>query len=126
MKVKCEVCGNLGQLQHLSENYYRVKHYLGSIDGKLRFEYHKQSLEYIKGVLVTSNKQKDIDPIDQKNIDLKLNSNGSESLDQCGRSLAWLGHRPPTPTTRVQIPATAPSKLICCPCFVEASFTAIV
>ncbi|MCJ7770379.1 hypothetical protein MUP37_02255, partial [Candidatus Bathyarchaeota archaeon] len=25
----------------LSKNYYRVKHYLGSVGGKLRFEYHK-------------------------------------------------------------------------------------
>ena len=28
----------------------------------------------------------------------------------CGRSLVWLGHQPATLTTRVQIPATAPSK----------------
>ena len=28
--------------------------------------------------------------------------------DMGGRSLAWLGHRLPKPTTRVQIPVTAP------------------
>jgi hypothetical protein len=86
MKIKCEICGNLGQLQHLSENYYRVKHYLGSVNGKLRFEYHKQSLEYIKRVLDSSSTLKTIDPIDQKSIDLKLNSNGLESQKKEGRS----------------------------------------
>ena len=69
MKVQCEVCGNLVQLQHLSENYYRVKHYLGSTDGKLRFEYHKQSLEYIRTVLDNVKEGNVIDPIDQKHID---------------------------------------------------------
>ena len=77
MKVRCEVCGNLGQLQHLSENYYRVKHYLGSINGKLRFEYHKQSLEYIKSVLDSNCTLKTIDPIDPKNIDPKVSNNSS-------------------------------------------------
>lgn len=104
MKIKCEVCGNQGQLQHLSKNYFRVKHYSGSVDGRLKFEYHKQSLAYVRNMLGISRETK---PIDPNSIDLKLNSNGSESLNQGGRSLAWLGHRPPTPTTRVQIPATA-------------------
>jgi hypothetical protein len=34
MKIVCVVCGKMGQLQHLSENYFRAKHYLGSVDGK--------------------------------------------------------------------------------------------
>ncbi len=87
MKVLCEVCGLQGQLQHLSENYYRVKHYLGSVNGKLRFEYHKQSLEYIKGILDTSEEQKDIDPIDQKNIDPNLLNNCS-LIEKNGASIA--------------------------------------
>ena len=92
MKVQCEVCGNLGQLQHISKNYYRVKHHLGSTDGKQEFEYHKQSLEYIKNVLDISNLGKDIDPIDQKTIDPKLNSNAIESKNTGAGSLARLGH----------------------------------
>ncbi len=37
--------------------------------------------------------------------------------ERCGRSLAWLGHRPPVPeerkpTTRVQIPAAAPIAVV--------------
>jgi hypothetical protein len=86
MKVRCEACGNQGQIQHLSENYYRVKHYLGSVNGKLKFEYHKQSLEYIKGILDTSDEHKNIDPVDPKNIDPKLNSNDLESENKLGRS----------------------------------------
>jgi hypothetical protein len=73
MKVRCEKCGTEGQLQHIGKNYYRVKHYLGSVNGKLRFEYHRQSLEYISNILDIGKKRKPIDPIDQKNIDLKLN-----------------------------------------------------
>jgi hypothetical protein len=86
MKIVCEVCGNQGQLQHLSENYYRVKHYLGSVNGKLRFDYHKQSLEYIKDVLNNSEEHNSIDPIDQKSIDLNLNNNGSFTGKNVGRS----------------------------------------
>jgi len=69
MKIVCEICWNLGQLQHLGRNYYRVKHYLGSVDGKLRFEYHEQSLEYVRNIPGISRETKTIDPIDQKNID---------------------------------------------------------
>ena len=71
MKIKCEVCGNQGQLQHLSKNYYRVKHCLGSVGGKLRFEYHRQSFQYVQGIL-RQNQTSGIDPIDPKTIDLKL------------------------------------------------------
>jgi hypothetical protein len=83
MKVRCEVCGNLGQLQHLSENYYRVKHYLGSVDGRLKFEYHKQSLEYMRNILDTT-QGKYIDPIDQKTIDLKLKDSNSFFVNVAG------------------------------------------
>ena len=92
MKVKCEVCGNLGQLQHLSRNYFRVKHYSGSVNGKLRFEYHRQSLEYIKGVLVTSEEHKDIDPIDPKTIDPNLLNVSCFNENTRAGSLARLGH----------------------------------
>jgi uncharacterized FlaG/YvyC family protein len=65
MKIKCETCGIEGQLQHLGKNYFRVKHYLGSSDGKLKFEYHKQSLQYVQGVLSKDNVGH-IDQIDPK------------------------------------------------------------
>lgn len=68
MRIKCEVCGNLVYLQHPGKNYYRIKHYLGSIDGKLSFEYHKQSLGYITGILDSSRIQRTVDPIDPTTI----------------------------------------------------------
>jgi hypothetical protein len=92
MKIKCEVCGNQGQLQHLSKNYYRVKHYLGSVDGKLRFEYHKQSFEYVQGIL-RLNKTSGIDPIDPKTIDpIKPNTSSISSFKWTGGDL---NPRPP-------------------------------
>jgi hypothetical protein len=63
-----------GQL-HLSKNYFRVKHYLGSVDGKLKFEYHKQSLAYLQSILSISS----LSPIDLRNIDQKLVENNSSS-----------------------------------------------
>ncbi len=51
------------------ENCCRVKHYLGSVDGRLKFEYHKQSLEYVRNMPGISKETKTIDPI---NIDKKL------------------------------------------------------
>jgi hypothetical protein len=67
-----------------------AKRVLVQADGKLRFEYHKQSLEYNSNILDTPSEAKTIDPIDQKTIDQKtidqnLNSNALNSSDD-GRS----------------------------------------
>ena len=72
---ECEVCHRRGMLQILG-NYGRVRHYVGldSVSKKPRFEYHKQSLEYVKGLLSKNNP---IDLIGQDNIDLKLFNNSS-------------------------------------------------
>ena len=51
VKIVCEVCRVEGYLQHISQNYYRVRHYVGVENGKPRFEYHKQSLEYVQRFL---------------------------------------------------------------------------
>ena len=48
---KCEVCGIPGMLQILSENYARVRHYKYLRNGKLVFEYHRNSIEYVNGIL---------------------------------------------------------------------------
>ena len=92
MKIKCEVCGNQGQLQHLSKNYYRVKHYLGSVGGKLRFEYHKQSFQYVQGVLKQNNPSP-IDPIDPKTID--PNKPNTSSISSSKWTGGDLNPRPP-------------------------------
>ena len=91
MKIRCEVCGNIGYLQHIGKNYYRVRHYVSSISGKPKFEYHKQSLEYTESIL----KQNNPSPIDlsgQDTIDPNLLNKGSITENQGAGRLAWLGH----------------------------------
>ena len=51
MKIVCEVCRVEGYLQHTSQNYYRVRHYVGVENGKPRFEYHKQSFQYVQSIM---------------------------------------------------------------------------
>ena len=94
-----------------------IRHYANG-----KFYYHQVSIPYAESKLNELNTPQtnpksdqlrgniDQSNIDQLNsiIDLKPLNSGSESENTSGRSLAWLGHRPPTPTTRVQIPATAP------------------
>ena len=65
-----------GQLQQLSKNYFRVKHYSGSVDGRLESEYHKQNTQYIQSLLSKTNPNS-IDPIDPKNINPKLKDSSS-------------------------------------------------
>ena len=72
-------------------------------------------MEYAKDILDAKSNPNSIDLSGQSSHDLNLNNNRSFSGGQCGRSLAWLGHRPPTPTTRVQIPATALMRLLLAP-----------
>jgi hypothetical protein len=105
VKIECEVCHQVGYLQQLG-NYFRVRHYAG-IDkniGKARFYYHQQTKEYALSQIHSKQTSK---PIEQLNNTEHLNLKDS-SLISSGRSLVWLGHQPPTLTTRVQIPATAP------------------
>ena len=94
MKIACEACGKMGQLQHLSKNYYRVKHYLGSVNGKLKFEYHKQSFQYVQRILNQNEPEKNIDPIDQSDIDLKLFNNSFNSKNTGRGCPSLVGGRP--------------------------------
>jgi hypothetical protein len=48
---RCEVCGIPGMLQVLSERYARVRHYKCLKNGKPVFEYHRNSIEYVNGIL---------------------------------------------------------------------------
>ncbi|MCJ7768701.1 hypothetical protein MUP79_09965, partial [Candidatus Bathyarchaeota archaeon] len=64
------------RLQHSCSYYVSVKHYSGSVDGKLRLENRGRSLEYIKGVLDSSKNLENINPINQRNIDPNLNNSG--------------------------------------------------
>ena len=104
----CEVCNIPGMLQILTTNYARVRHYVRLVNGKPVFEYHRNSIEYVHGILESKPIPNNPDQNDHCNIDSKLNNLGSINQNSSGRSPAWLGHQPPTLTTRVQIPATAP------------------
>jgi hypothetical protein len=111
MKVECEQSHIEGYLQQLG-NYFRVRHYAG-IDpntGKSKFTSHQQSKEYAISQLTSTRKGESL-TIKQPIIEHLTNDQESNLKDlssiSSGRSLAWLGHQPPTLTTRVQIPATA-------------------
>ena len=112
MKIVCEICGNEGYLQHLSKNYYRVRHYTGldPTTKKPKFEYHKQNLSYIEVFKEQANNNEalSIDPIGQGNIDLNLNNNGSNNQNKRLGSLAWWGSALVRRGSRVQIPPEAP------------------
>ena len=105
----CQQCGKRGMLQILSINSMRVRHYIG-IDPdtkKSKFSYCKQTPQYVNRIL--DNIKTDLTSTDHCNHDLNnLKSSLELKNNDSGRSLAWLGHQPPTLTTRVQIPATAP------------------
>ena len=108
-KVKCQKCGNEGYLivkqtvsKGIKYRYWYVKH---NVDDKIKWCYIGKTLpaEYQKLKLARESTQTGT----QNSMDpnsLKLCSlNGNVG----GRSLAWLGHRLPKPTTRVHIPVTA-------------------
>ena len=105
MRITCQVCSQEGYLQQLG-NYFRVRSYAGedAETGKARFYYHKQSKEYALNQMNLKHQT-----FDQLSSGEHLNLEDS-SLFSSGRSPVWLGHQPPTLTTRVQIPATASSK----------------
>ena len=110
VKIECEQCHELGYLHQLG-NYFRVRHYSGIHPnaGKSKFHYHQQSKDYALSQLAGNRKGENF--IEQSNIEqLTIGQEPNlkdSSFNSSGRSLVWLGHQPPTLTTRVQIPATA-------------------
>jgi intergrase/recombinase len=106
VKIKCQVCGQVGLLQRVGKNYCRIRHYLGvdHFTKTPKFSYCQQSLEYVEAQLRSLN-GKDlfqsnqsniatgcIDPeLDQKTIDPKQSNSSSEPQSKrCRGSLAWL------------------------------------
>jgi hypothetical protein len=56
VRLECEVCYNLASIQVFYNNegaikYGRARHYSGQKEGKPQFEYHQQSIDYLKGKL---------------------------------------------------------------------------
>ena len=62
VKLECEVCGNLATIQLFYNKsgaikYARARHYKGTTKGKPQFEYHQQTLQYVKRKLELSNEK---------------------------------------------------------------------
>jgi hypothetical protein len=109
LKAKCQVCEIYGQLRHFSKNYTRVKHYLGSVDWKLGFEYHRQNPQRV--TIIIQNKAVNIDP---DCIDLKGFNSGSVSDNRlCLDSSAGQSDSLVSCRSRVRIPPEAPFLGIC-------------
>ncbi len=103
----------------------RIRHYLGMENSKPRFSYCHQSITYTQTILhksqqlliktseskaMTARETPLPDHLGQVNGQVEFTSKSqNQAGNECGLSLVWLGHQPPTLTTRVQIPETAPT-----------------
>jgi hypothetical protein len=112
VRIVCQVYSQEDYLQQLNNNF-RVIYYVGKNPetGKAKFYYHQQSKDYAETQLALVKKQGNLkqraQPIEQLSYVDQSNLKDSSPISS-GRSPVWLGHQPPTLTTRVQIPATAP------------------
>ena len=75
VRIECEQCHQIGFLQRIGKNYYRIRHYKGlnPITKKSEFFYHQQSKDYVERAL------KDIKP----NENLDISNEGQCSSVQC-------------------------------------------
>ena len=122
--MKCPTCNKSGSTQLFLNKksqirYARVRHYLKTDPAtkKPTFEYHKiENLVALKTLIesqgISFSTENSVGQAGQCQkvkipIDLKEHKTSLNTLKTSGRSLVWLGHQPPTLTTRVQIPATA-------------------
>ena len=112
MRIKCEICHQLGYLQTLG-SYHRVRHYDGvnPDTGKSKFHYHQQSRDWvqkqlaIKDSTVSSETGQDCGQPVQGNIDPdRLKSSLKYGLNQSGRRLVGLGLKP----SKLAIPGSNP------------------
>ena len=118
VKAECPSCKLNGSIQLFLNRsgevrYARTRHYshLAKDSKKPQFTYcgtedleALQTLIKSQGISLSVN-EVEIGQVGQGQIhDQYLQKSIPKS---CGRSLVWLGHQPPTLTTRVQIPATA-------------------
>ena len=89
----------MGYLQHVGKSYYRIRHYIGldPVTKKPRFEYHKQSIQYVENILNNKKTTANIDLIDQKTVDLNLNKNDSFSKNELRGCPSLVGGRPAKP-----------------------------
>ena len=96
---ECEMCHRKGMLQILTTNYARVRHYVRLVNGKPVFEYHRNSIEYVNGILAnikddqSNHKSSSGQCKASFSIDQNLNSLGLKSKDESRGSLAWFGRQ---------------------------------
>ena len=110
MKIECPVCGIVGYVEKRG-NSVRIKHYEGMQDNTRKYVIHSLSRDQFSLLGIDSNcEEEHSDFIGNKwESTVGINNLKSSLIKENigGRSLAWLGHRLPKPTTRVQIPVTA-------------------
>ena len=120
---RCEFCGIPGMLQVLSERYARVRHYKCLKNGKPVFEYHRNSIEYVNGILAnikydqSNHKSSSGQCKASFSIDQNLKESSSD-LEKIGRGCPSLvGGRPAKPVVsngRVGSNPTPRAKMVFC------------
>ena len=106
VKIPCQVCHIEGTLQKVGNNYYRIRHYDGTVNRKPRFHYHQNTKDYAlkhlkklrqqNKLLNTIFDQADQNPKNTKvNIDLKEKQTSPESRIRGAGSSARIEHHPP-------------------------------
>ena len=103
VKIPCQICNIKGTLQKVGDNYYRIRHYEGSYNKKLRFHYHQntkqyalQQLEKLKQNNMLVNTIFDQNPKNTKaNIDLKEHKQHNKQVNSGAGSSARIEHHPP-------------------------------
>ena len=122
VKVLCSECNEMGLLQKVGNNYYRIRHYDGydPTTNKPKLHYHQiakdyalSKLELLKGTKALENTifdqgidhQMVKDPKTQAILDLdRLKSSLKYGLNQSGRRLVGLGLKP----SKLAIPGSNP------------------
>ncbi len=103
VKITCQICNLKGTLQKVGNNYYRIRHYQGSYNKKLKFHYHQntkayalQKLEKLREQNMLVNTIFDQNPKNNKdNIDLKEHKQHSKQQNRWASSSARIEHHPP-------------------------------
>ena len=97
MKIKCQVCGIMGYLQHIGSNYFRVRHYIGYRNEKAQFKYHRQEPKYVRSLMEKKSEVDQFDHSGQIQVDQNLIDSGSFNENVWAGSLVRIGRRPPKP-----------------------------
>ena len=117
VKIPCQVCQIKGTLQKVGNNYYRIRHYDGSFNKKLKFHYHQNTKAHALQELEKLRQQnKLVNTIfevfyqntknNKVNIDLKQHKQHNKQQNSGASSSVRIEQHPPKPKKHVD-----PSKL---------------